>query len=327
MSFAYDAKQEVLNTLCDNECCKLAELSAIIHSCGELALKNGEIQLQIKTDLKELYNIVYDTINRLYGEKVTIKEDENKTINKATRYIIDISENISRQVLFDCGIARRDTEGNFELIQGIDEHIIESPCCAVSYIKGVFLTSCTTNIIIDESLDKVNRTFSGYHLEFVFSSEVFADEFSSLLFSQGINSKKTQRKKIFALYIKEAEQVSDLLVIVGAVKSMLKLQNEISLRQVRNNVNRQNNCINANITKTVNASMNQIQAINTIKESVGLETLDPQLKEICMLRLEHPEDSLDSLTKLVSFPITKSGINHKFRKIIKIANNIDKQKE
>jgi len=327
MSFAYDAKQEVLKTLCDNECCKLAQLSAIIHSCGELALKNGELQLQIKTDLKELYNIVYDTISRLYGEKVTIKEDENKTINKATRYIIDISENISRQVLFDCGIARRDIEGNFELIQGIDEHIIESPCCAVSYIKGVFLTSATTNIIIDESLDKVNRSFSGYHLEFVFSSEVFADEFSSLLFSQGINSKKTQRKKIYALYIKEAEQVSDLLVIVGAFKSMLKLQNEISLRQVRNNVNRQNNCINANITKTVNASMNQIQAINTIKENVGLETLDPQLREICELRIEHPEDSLDSLTKLVSFPITKSGINHKFRKIIKIANNIEKQKE
>ena len=327
MSFAYDAKQEVIKTLCDNECCKLAQMSAIIHSCGELALKNGEMLIQIKTDFKELFNIVDDTISRLYGAKATIQEDENKTINKATRYIINIPQNISRQVMFDCGLARLDTEGNFELIQGIDEHIIESPCCAVSYIKGVFLTSATTNIIIDESIDKVSRTFSGYHLEFVFSSEIFADEFSSLLFSQGINSKKNKRKKVFALYIKEAEQVSDLLVIVGAVKSMLKLQNEISLRQVRNNVNRQNNCINANITKTVNASMNQIQAIQKIKETVGLETLPAGLKEICELRLEHPEDSLDSLTKLMSFPITKSGINHKFRKIIKIAKEIEENPE
>ena len=108
---------------------------------------------------------------------------------------------------------------------------------------------------------------------------------------------------------------------------MLKLQNEISLRQVRNNVNRQNNCINANITKTVNASMNQIQAIQKIKETVGLETLPAGLKEICELRLEHPEDSLDSLTKLMSFPITKSGINHKFRKIIKIAKEIEENPE
>lgn len=325
MSFANEAKKEVLKTLCDNECCKLAELSAIIHSCGELGIKNGQMYIQIRTDLKELFNIVYDTINRLYGVKLELREDPVKSINKSTKYLIDFPIDISRQVLFDCGLARLDIEGNFELIRGIDEHIVESPCCAVSYIKGVFLTTSTTNIIIDESLEKVSRTFSGYHLEFVFSSEIFADDFSSLLSQQGINSKKTVRKKLYTLYIKEAEQVSDLLVIVGAVNSMLKLQNEISLRQVRNNVNRQNNCINANITKTVNASLNQIQAINKLKESGTLQTLEPTLKEICNVRLENPEVSLESLTKLVSFPITKSGINHKFRKIIKIANQLEKE--
>ncbi len=324
MSFAYDAKQEVLNTLCDNECCKLAQLSAILHSCGEIAIRNGEMILQVKTDLKELFKIVYDTIDRLYGVKLNMQEDKNKSINKAVHYVIDIPGSIAKQVMFDCGLAKMSAEGNFELIQGIDEHIVESPCCAVSYIKGAFLTSATTNILIDENLESKNRTFSGYHLEFVFASEVFANDFSSLLFSQGINSKINQRKKVSALYIKEAEQVSDLLVIVGAVKSMLKLQNEISLRQVRNNVNRQNNCINANITKTVNASMNQIQAINKLKEEGRFDSLSKELQEICSLRIDHPEDSLDSLTKLASFPITKSGINHKFRKIIKLANETKK---
>ncbi len=324
MSFAYEAKQEVLNNLCDNECCKLAQLSAILHSCGELGLKNGKMYIQVRTDLKELFNIINDTISRLYGVQLTLREDPNKSINKAIKYLIDIPEDISRQVMFDCGLAKIDTEGNFELIRGIDEHIIESPCCAVSYIKGLFLTCANTNIIIDDSIDKVTRTFSGYHLEFIFSSEVFADDFSSLLAGQGINSRKSIRKKMYTLYIKEAEQVSDLLIIVGAVRSMLKLQNEISLRQVRNNVNRQNNCISANITKTVNASLNQIQAINDLKESGDYEKLDPALKEICDLRINNPEDSLDSLTKLTSFPITKSGINHKFRKIIRLASKIKK---
>lgn len=326
MSFAYEAKQEVLSCLCENECCKLAQLSAIIHSCGELGIKNGQMYIQVRTDLKELFNIIYDTINRLYGVKLELRVDPNKSINKATKYLIDFPVEISRQVMFDCGLAKLDVDGDFELIRGIDEHIVESPCCAISYIKGIFLTSATTNIIIDDSLDKVSRTFSGYHLEFVFSSEVFANDFSNLLSQQGISSKVTMRKKIYALYIKEAEQVSDLLVIVGAVKSMLKLQNEISLRQVRNNVNRQNNCINANITKTVNASLNQISAIEKLKEVNKFDALDDQMKEICNLRVEHPEDSLDSLTRLASFPITKSGINHKFRKVIKLAEKFGASK-
>ena len=115
MSFAYDAKQEVLNTLCDNECCKLAQLSAILHSCGEIAIRNGEMILQVKTDLKELFKIVYDTIDRLYGVKLNMQEDKNKSINKAVHYVIDIPGSIAKQVMFDCGLAKMSAEGNFEL--------------------------------------------------------------------------------------------------------------------------------------------------------------------------------------------------------------------
>lgn len=322
MSFTNVAKHEIINSVCENECCKLAELSAIIHSCGELAFKNGETFIQIKTELQEIYNLVNDSLKRLYGEYAEIILDEDVNINKSVRYLINIPASCARQVLFDCGLAKINNEGIFELIQGIDEHIIESPCCAVSYIKGVFLTSATSNIIINKDLDRPNRTFCGYHLEFVFANEVFANDFSSLLFSQGINSKKNKRKNVFVLYIKEAEQVSDLLALIGAFKSVLSLQNEITFRQVRNNVNRQNNCINANITKTVNASMKQIEAIKKIQNKKGLDSLPEGLKEICLLRLENPEESLENLTKLTKNPITKSGINHKFRKIINIAKQI-----
>lgn len=322
MSFTNLAKQEILKSVCQNECCKLAQLSAIIHSCGELAFAGGKSFIQIKTDMQDIYNLVNDSLKRLYGEYAELTLDEDVNINKSVRYIINIPASCSRQVMFDCGLAKINKDGLFELIQGIDEHIIESPCCAVAYIKGVFLTSATSNIIINKDLEKPNRTFSGYHLEFVFQSEVFANDFSNLLFSQGINSKKKQRKNVFVLYIKEAEQVSDLLALIGAYKSVLSLQNEITLRQVRNMVNRQNNCISANITKTVNASMRQLEAINKIKNNQGLDSLPENLKEVCILRLENPEESLENLTKLTKKPITKSGINHKFRKIIAIANQI-----
>ena len=117
--------------------------------------------------------------------------------------------------------------------------------------------------------------------------------------------------------------VSDLFAIVGAFKSLLKLQNEIAFREVRNNINRQNNCLNANITKTVNASIKQIQAINKIEQTIGFEKLPQNLRELCLVRLANPEESLDNLTKLLSTTITKSGINHQFRRLIKIADKID----
>ncbi len=327
MSFASDAKNEVVNILCENECCKLAQLSAIIHSAGEFVIGNGEYFIQIKTDIQKIYDIVNDTLSRLYGEYAEITLDEDVNINKSVRYLISIPASVSKQLMFDCGLARINSEGVFELVQGIDEHIIESDCCAKAYIKGVFITSMTANIVINSDMMDQSRVFSGYHIEFVLNNEIFADDFSSLLFSQGISSKKNKRKNVIVLYIKESEQVSDLLASVGAFKSVLKLQNEVTLREVRNLVNRQNNCINANITKTVNASVRQLEAIQKIERTIGIETLPDSLQELCLVRLANPEETLESLTKLVSTPITKSGINHKFRKLIKIADNILSEEE
>jgi len=319
LSFAKDAREEVLNNLSESECCKLAELSAIIHSAGEISLSKDKFNVVIKTDMEGVFYVVNDTLKRLYGEYAEIVLDEDVNISKAVRYIITLPDSCSREVLFDCGLVRRAGDGALEIINGIDEHIVESECCALSYIKGVFITSSTASIVIYE--DDENRKFSGYHLEFVFDNEYFADDFSALLFKRGINSKKSRRKKLFVLYIKEAEQVSDLLASVGAFKSVLKLQNEITLRQVRNDINRQNNCFNANVTKTVNASIKQVQAINKIKGTIGLQKLPENLRELAEIRLKHPDESLETLTKFVKGS-TKSGLNHKFRQIIKVAEEI-----
>lgn len=322
MSFASEAKNEVVNIICENECCKMAQLSAILHSAGELVIRNNEYAIQVKTDVEKVYDIINDSLSRLYGSQAKKSIDDDVNVNKTVRYIISIPTDVSKQVMFDCGLARINSEGVFELVQGIDEHIIEGDCCAKAYIKGVFITSVTSSIIINDDATNKNRVFSGYHLEFDLDNEQFADDFSSLLFSQGISSKMNKRKNVYVLYIKEAEQVSDLLAAVGAYKSVLKLQNEITLREVRNLVNRQNNCINANISKTVSASVRQLEAIQKIERTIGIDSLPESLQELCLVRLANPEETLLNLTKLVSSPITKSGINHKFRKIIKIADNI-----
>ena len=327
MSFAHDVKIEVINSKIESECSKLAFLSSVIHSCGELTKSGNDFFLELKTDIFEIFELINDCLNTLYGLKATIKEDVNNNVAKLQRYVITLPKSITTQIMFDCGIAKHSLNNEFTLIHGIDEHIVENECCAKTYIKGVFATASTSGIKINDNPSQIDRKFSGYHWEFVFSSEEFADDFSTLLFSENIPNKKSKRKNLYVLYIKESEVVSDLLAIVGAFRGLLNLQNEIAIREVRNNVNRQNNCLNANISKTVNASLKQMQAINKIKTTIGFDKLPINLRQLCLLRIANPEESLENLTKLLPNNITKSGINHQFRRIIKIAENIDNKKQ
>ena len=113
-----------------------------------------------------------------------------------------------------------------------------------------------------------------------------------------------------------------MLALVGATKGVLKLQNESVVRSIRNTVNRQTNCISANLTKIVDASVRETDAINIISETIGLDKLDAPLQEVAFLRLANPEESLDSLVKLSGGKISKSGLYHRLKKLEKIANEL-----
>jgi DNA-binding protein WhiA len=139
-------------------------------------------------------------------------------------------------------------------------------------------------------------------------------------------AKLTKRKSIYVLYIKDAEEVSNVLALMGASDAVLKLQNEIITRQVRNKINRQNNCYTSNYNKTLNASYNQLQAINIIDKEVGIYNLPEDLLQVALLRLANTEESLEELLKLSKTPLTKSALNHKFQKLIKMSEKLKGKK-
>jgi DNA-binding protein WhiA len=153
-----------------------------------------------------------------------------------------------------------------------------------------------------------------------------ADDFVKLLEMFEIPAKVTIRKNSPVVYIKEYQLICDALALVGAPNAVLTLQNEAAIREVRNNVNRQTNCLNANLNKTVNAAVKQMKAIKIIQDNMGLENLDEPLMELCLIRLANPDESLDNLRALYSQQISKSGIKHRFDKIIKIADDIQKSR-
>lgn len=320
MSFSNKVKTEVVLLPLAAQDETLSELSGLIRASGEINLAKTGKTIVIKTELQELCAKVDNMLLSLYGQKASVQVSTDLTFSKNKRFDITIPHNITEQVLLDTEIMFYDEEKYLCHNANISKYLTQEESLAKSYIKGVFEGCFTCNISLTEETTLAKNT--GYHAEFVFASESIAQDFSLLLAEFDILCKKVKRKNLFVVYIKDFEMISDLFVLVGATKCVLELQNENALRSLRNNVNRQTNCISANLTKTVDASLKEVEAIKTIQQYVGLETLDASLLEAANLRLANPEESLDSLVKLSTQKISKSGLYHRLKKLQKIASEL-----
>lgn len=319
MSFSKESKLNILSEAIDEGENAIAFLSGLFHSNGELSMKNGKWQGNIVTEIKELYEYVNSIVKRLYGDDLSLQIEDNYIINKTTYYSIVLPDAIAERVLVDCGILKLGESG-YEIDFSVNENIVCDELTKVSFIKGAYVGCSTSSIRISE--EEVKKTTSGYHLEFTSHNYNFLSGLSSLLAEFNIVTKLVQRKTLYVLYIKEAEVIKDLLALLGAHESVLTLSNEMITREKRNMINRQVNCINANISRTVEASLRQVEAINTIISTIGLDSLAEDLQEVAFLRLANPEESLEELVSLSNIELTRSGLNHRLRKLIKIADTL-----
>lgn len=319
-TFNTTLKRELAGQATVNPSSALSQLSAIIKTCGEIQRSNEGQKIIIYTEILEIYDKINKILDSLYGLSAELEIADETTFSRYGKYQITIPSSISLKLLLDAEIMTYDEEKYLCFSQGISKYLTEEEENAKAYIVGAFLGAGTSNIVL--SGDKNSAKNTGYHIEFVFNSDILAVDFSNLLAQFEILPKKVERKNMFVVYIKEFEQICNLLGIMGATKSYFLLQNENTVREVRNSVNRQNNCYSGNITKTINASVMQLNAIKTISESIGLESLDFSLQQACYLRLANPDESLENLAKLNSGEISKSGLYHRFLKILKIAGEL-----
>ena len=321
MSFSKESKVDILkNDIPDNDCCMFAFLSGLFHSCGEISKTKGKFVASFVTDVHSVYDYINKIIHKLYGDYLDLEIEDDYIINKTTYYRISISPENSERILNDIGILHLSSDG-YEIEWGIDENLIKEECCKRSFITGAYVGGSTSSIRLSEG-ERWRKTTSGYHIEFTSHSHKFLTDLASLLAEFGIITKLVSRKSLYVLYIKEAELIKDLLALVGANNSVMALSNEMITREHRNKVNREVNCINANINKTIDASLRQVEAINTIAETIGLDSLPEDLQEVAMLRLANPEESLLELLELSTIKLTKSGLNHRFKKLEKIAETL-----
>lgn len=181
-------------------------------------------------------------------------------------------------------------------------------------VRGAFLGSGSLN----------NPEYK-YHLEIILNSENNAKYIQNIIKKYNINGKILERKQGYSLYIKDGEEISKLLAFIGAGKSVLKFEEIRVVRETRNNVNRIVNCETANLNKIIDASMQQIKAIEDIKKMNAFDNLPENLQEIANLRIENPEISLVELGKMLKSPIGKSGVNHRMKKIQQIADELKRK--
>jgi len=177
-----------------------------------------------------------------------------------------------------------------------------------SLIRGIFLGS-----------GSVNNPENKYHLEIILSTKQNAEIIKELLDKLEIKMKLLERKSGYSLYIKDADEISKFLAFIGANSAVLKFEEIRVIRDMKNNINRKVNCETANITKTINAAVKQIDAIKKLKKTGKFENLSDSLKEIAELRLENPDASLIELGEMLKNPIGKSGVNHRLKQIEELA--------
>ncbi len=320
MSFSHDCKIEVLKMPLDNDCCSLAFLCGIMHACGEISISDKHYVATINTDIIEVYDFCNKILQMLYGDYCELEITDDYAINKRVYYEITFPKDKSEEILLDCGVLTRGEDGSPVVAVEVPDFVTASDCCKKAFVKGAFVGCATSNIRISQNASE--KTSSGYHLEFTSHSINFLNNIKQLLEQYDLNPKVSERKSIYVLYLKEANQISDVLALVEAYDGVMSLQNEIIAREMRNKINRETNCISSNIAKTVEASLRQLEAIKYIQEKMGLDKLSPDLEEVALLRLANQEESLEDLLKLSTIKLTKSGLNHRFRKILSIAQQL-----
>lgn len=316
MSFAKDSKLQIIEKDIEDADCAQAFLSGLLHASGTITKNSEGIRVDVVTDFKEIFPYLNKLISRLYGRELSLEISDDYIINKTTYYRIKFPVDISLDILKDCSIIPPSEELIF--LSNIDENLIADDETKKAFVKGTYIGCATSSIRLSELGSQSPTT--GYHVEFASHKREFLEGLQKILMHFEITSKLSTRKKIFVLYLKDSEAIKDLLALVGAEQSVLDLSDEMAKRDLRNTVNRQVNCINANINKTIEASLKQIQAINYINKKIGLDSLPEDLQEVAVLRLANPQESMDELLKLSTIKLTKSGLNHRFRRILKIAD-------
>ncbi len=307
MSFSQKCKNELARKIPDRRCCRLAELSALVRLDGTIKLESGQrISLWLDTENAAVARKTIKLIKVLFDLDTETLVRRRQQLRKNNVYRVEVKHQpgllrLLQQTGTDwiMGKGRQDWENSH----------LDKSCCRKAYQRGAFLAGGSVSDPLGGS----------YHLELMAHDPEQVEILSGLMKGYDLTPRVITRKDMQMLYLKGAEQIVQFLSLVGAHTALLNFESMRIYKDIRNNVNRLVNCDTANLNKSIEAAVRQVEAIQLVATHLGLENLSPALREIARMRLEHPDVSLKELGELMDPPLGKSGVNHRMRRIEQLA--------
>ena len=295
MSFSSDIKRALAGTLPESPCCRAALLYGLLE-CGR-AFSALDISLQTE------HPAVADLTETLFSEQCRVP-----LAREQGRFVILSVDGAHRAVVLH-RFGHREDDVSIRLNRGN----FDCEGCTAAYLRGVFL-AC--GAVSDPNAD--------YHLELNVPSYTLSRDVQLLLTEEGLPPKCLRRKGDYVLYYKDSGQIEDFLTLIGATSASLEMMNVKIIKNIRNSVNRMNNCENANLDKSIEAGARQAEAIRRIERHGGLRQLPEDLRPLAQLRRDNPDLSLRELGQVLEPPLSRSGVCHRLTRICRFADNLTK---
>ena len=317
MSFSSSVKDELSRQMPGARHCQIAETAAILSLCGRVKISASDhFWIEIHTENVAVARKYFTLLKKTFNIVTDVSIRRNAYLNKNRTYTVTIREHEDALRVLHA-VKLLDEHGevgeNLNVVQNV---VIQQSCCRRAFIRGAFLAS--------GSLSDPEKF---YHFEIVCATEEKAKQLQGIIAAFDLEAKIVKRKRYYIVYIKEGSQIVDILNVMEAPVALMELENIRILKDMRNSVNRQVNCETANINKTVSAAVKQIEDIEYIRDTIGLENLPENLEEIARERVERPEATLKELGEALDPPVGKSGVNHRLRKLCDIAEQLRDRSE
>jgi DNA-binding protein WhiA len=298
VSFSYSTKAELCREPINRKCCAVAECYGLLLYCNTFTMR----EIRIITESHQFALRLTKLFRKAFNLSFDVVPPETEKAGKQS-LVMSNPEKL-RHVFETFGYS-----GEKMVAHHLNLGVLEDECCRPSFVRGAFLAGGS---ITDPS--------KRYHLELVTDHYNVSREMYSLLLEMGFEPKETARKGNYINYFKQSTAIEDFLTTVGAPLAAMELMSAKIEKDMRNSVNRKVNCDTANVTKTVDAAQQQIEAIENIAGGSGLNSLPDKLKETAEARLENPEMSLTELAEMMS--VTKSCLNHRLRKLVELGSKL-----
>ncbi|HEL0564145.1 DNA-binding protein WhiA [Streptococcus equi subsp. zooepidemicus] len=303
MSFTTTVKEELIHLSASDQ----TELSAIIKLAGSLGLANQSLNLSITTENAKIARYIYALIEDTYHIIPEIRYHQKTNLKKNRVYTVYLDKQVDK-LLADLKLA----DSLFGIETGIEQQVMSDDDAGRAYLKGAFLAAGTVR---DPESGKYQLEIYSVYLD-------HAQDLAQLMHKFMLDAKVIERKNGAVTYLQKAEDIMDFLIIIGAMSCKEEFEAVKLLREARNDINRANNAETANIAKTITASMRTINNIIKIMDTIGLDSLPVELQQIAQMRVANPDYSLQQIADSLDFAITKSGVNHRLRKINKLAEDL-----